>query len=83
MVRARCERLMVMTRRRTGKRSRHVELRKMLEQRRDGLIVEMQGRIRDVRTAGGDARRIREAEAAEPDQEDIELTIIQLKSGCS
>jgi DnaK suppressor protein len=55
-------------------------LRTMLEQRRATLMEEMHGKIREVRTAGSDARRIRDTEAAEIDHEDIDLTLIQLKS---
>jgi DnaK suppressor protein len=69
-----------MTKNTTPKARRYAALRTMLEQRRATLMDEMHGKIRDVRTAGSDARRIRDSEAAEIDHEDIDLTLIQLKS---
>ena len=69
----------VMTKGKSSKRDRYAELQTMLEQRRADLLAEMQEKMRHVRTAGGEARS-RDPEAADIDHEDIDLTLIQLKS---
>ena len=64
--------------------SRYNELKKMLEGRRQELQAEVQGKMRDVRTAGevGKLADVFDAvESSEADiQEDIELALIQMKS---
>ena len=62
--------------------SRYAELRKMLELRRQQLLSEMQGKMRDVRADGGRERDVLDqGESSEVDiQEDIELALIQMKS---
>jgi len=68
----------------TSGRSRYLELRQMLEGRRRELQAEVQGKMRDVRTAGevGKLSEVFDAvESSEADiQEDIELALIQMKS---
>lgn len=65
-----------------GKASRHSELKKMLEDRRRELMTEVQGRIRDVRSADSKDREVLDqGESSEVDiQEDIEFALIQMKS---
>ena len=59
---------------------RYSELRRMLEDRRRELMRDLQGRIRDVR-AEGDLEVLDDGESSEVDiQEDIELSLIQMKS---
>jgi len=59
---------------------RHNDLKKMLEDRRRELMSDLQGRIRDVR-ADGDRDVLDDGESSEVDiQEDIELSLIQMKS---
>ena len=61
--------------------SRYAELRKMLELRRQQLLSEMQGKMRDVRADGGRERDVLDqGESSEVDiQEDIEFALIQMK----
>ena len=66
-------------------RSRYSELRKMLDERRNQLHAEVQGKMRDVRsegTWGGKLNEVLDAvESSEADiQEDIEFALIQMKS---
>jgi DnaK suppressor protein len=68
-----------------GARSRYTELRKMLDERRNQLHAEVQGKMRDVRaegTWGGKLNEVLDAvESSEADiQEDIEFALIQMKS---
>ncbi len=65
-----------------GKTNRYNELRKMLEERRRELTNEVQGRIRDARSAEGKDREVLDqGESSEVDiQEDIEFALIQMKS---
>jgi DnaK suppressor protein len=65
-----------------GKSSRYNELRKMLEDRRRELMNEVQGKMRDVRSAEGKEREVLDqGESSEVDiQEDIEFALIQMKS---
>jgi DnaK suppressor protein len=59
---------------------RYSELKQMLEDRRRELMRDLQGRIRDVR-AEGDREVLDDGESSEVDiQEDIELSLIQMKS---
>ena len=59
---------------------RYNELKKMLEDRRRELMSDLQGRMRDVR-AEGDRDVLDDGESSEVDiQEDIELSLIQMKS---
>ena len=59
---------------------RYGELKQMLEDRRRELMRDLQGRIRDVR-AEGDRDVLDDGESSEVDiQEDIELSLIQMKS---
>jgi DnaK suppressor protein len=62
--------------------SRYAELKKMLENRRQELLSEMQGKMRDVRADGGrDRDALDQGESSEVDiQDDIELALIQMKS---
>ena len=64
--------------------TRYNELKRMLEDRRRELQAEVQGKMRDVRTAGevGKLSEVFDAvESSEADiQEDIELALIQMKS---
>ena len=62
--------------------SRDHELRKMLEDRRRELILEVQGRIRDARTDSTKERQVLDqGESSEVDiQEDIEFALIQMKA---
>ncbi|MGE0394776.1 MAG: TraR/DksA family transcriptional regulator [Vicinamibacterales bacterium] len=62
--------------------SRYAELKKMLEHRRQELLSEMQGKMRDVRGEGGRERDVADqGETSEIDiQDDIELALIQMKS---
>ena len=62
--------------------SRYAELRKMLELRRQQLLSEVQGKMRDVRADGGRERDVLDqGESSEVDiQDDIELALIQMKS---
>lgn len=64
------------------KTSRYTELRKMLEERRRELMNEVQGKMRDVRSAEGKDREVLDqGESSEVDiQEDIEFALIQMKS---
>ena len=65
-------------------RSRYNELKQMLEERRRALHAEVQGKMRDVRSAGevGKLADVLDAvESSEADiQEDIELALIQMKA---
>ena len=66
-------------------RSRYVELKRMLEDRRGELQAEVQGKMRDVRaegTWGGKQNEVLDAvESSEVDiQDDIEFALIQMKS---
>ena len=66
-------------------RSRYVELKKMLEDRRRELHAEVQGKMRDARaegTWGGKQNEVFDAvESSEVDiQDDIEFALIQMKS---
>lgn len=65
-----------------GKSSRYSELRKMLEERRRELMTEVQGRMRDVRSAEGKDREVLDqGESSEVDiQDDIEFALMQMKS---
>jgi DnaK suppressor protein len=67
-----------------GSLTRYNELKRMLEDRRRQLQAEVQGKMRDVRTAGevGKLSDVLDAvESSEADiQEDIELALIQMKS---
>ena len=59
---------------------RYSDLKKMLEDRRRELTSDLHGRIRDVR-ADGDRDVLDDGESSEVDiQEDIELSLIQMKS---
>jgi DnaK suppressor protein len=65
-------------------RSRYTELKQMLEERRRELQAQVQGKIRDVRSAG-EVTKVNDVfdavESSEADiQEDIELALIQMKS---
>ena len=64
--------------------TRYNELKRMLEDRRRELQAEVQGKMRDVRSAGevGKLSDVLDAvESSEADiQEDIELALIQMKS---
>jgi DnaK suppressor protein len=62
--------------------SRYNELRKMLEDRRRELMNEVQGKMRDVRSAEGKDREVLDqGESSEVDiQDDIEFALIQMKS---
>ncbi len=64
------------------KTSRYSELKKMLEERRRELMTEVQGKMRDVRSAEGKDREVLDqGESSEVDiQDDIEFTLIQMKS---
>ncbi len=64
------------------KTSRYNELKHMLENRRRELMVEVQGRIRDVRSDNNKERDVLDqGESSEVDiQEDIEFALIQMKS---
>ena len=66
-------------------RSRYIELKKMLEERRGELQAAVQGKMRDVRaegTWGGKLNEVLDAvESSEADiQEDLEFALIQMKS---
>src|SRR5438067_7155689 len=65
-------------------RSRYSDLKQMLAERRREIQAEVQGKMRDVRTAGevGKLNEVFDAvESSEADiQEDIELALIQMKS---
>lgn len=65
-----------------SKSSRYSELRKILEDRRRELMADVQGRMRDVRSADGKDREVLDqGESSEVDiQEDIEFALIQMKS---
>lgn len=67
----------------TGK-TRHAELRTILEERRREILNEVQERMRDVRATGalGENQGVLDAaESSEADiQDDIELALIQMKS---
>jgi DnaK suppressor protein len=73
---------MAMTKRKKApaRTRRYNELRRMLEDRRRESMSDLHGRIRDVRTEGD--RDVRDdGESSEVDiQEDIELSLIQMKS---
>ena len=62
--------------------SRYAELKKMLETRRQELLAEMQGKMRDVRMEGGRERDVLDqGESSAVDiQDDIEFALIQMKS---
>ena len=65
-------------------RSRYTDLKKMLNDRRNQLQAEVQGKMRDVRADGfgGKLNEVLDAvESSEADiQEDIEFALIQMKS---
>ena len=65
-------------------RSRYSDLKQMLAERRREIQAEVQGKMRDVRTAGevGKLNEVFDAvESSEADiQEDIELALIQMKA---
>ncbi|MBI4264629.1 MAG: TraR/DksA family transcriptional regulator [Acidobacteria bacterium] len=63
-------------------KSRYIELKQMLEDRRRELMNEVQGKMRDVRSEGAKDRDVLDqGESSEIDiQEDIELALIQMKS---
>ena len=66
-------------------KSRYVELKQMLQDRRREIQAEVQGKIRDVRnegTWGGKQNEVLDAvESSEADiQEEIEFALIQMKS---
>ena len=65
-------------------RSRYTELKQMLEERREQLQSEVQGKMRDVRgeSVGGKVSDVLDAvESSEADiQEEIEFALIQMKS---
>ncbi len=66
-------------------RSRYVELKRMLEDRRREIQAEVQGKMRDVRaegTWGGKMNEVLDAvESSEADiQEDLEFALIQMKA---
>lgn len=63
-------------------KSRHDELKQMLEDRRRELMSEVQGKMRDVRSDGAKEREVLDqGESSEVDiQEDIEFALIQMKS---
>ena len=65
-----------------AKRSRNSELATVLEDRRRKLVDEVQGRIRDARTAGTNERQVlNQGEGSEPDiQDEIEFALIQMKA---
>ena len=58
------------------------EFRKVLEDRRRKLVDDVQGRIRDARTAGTNERQVlNQGEGSEPDiQDEIEFALIQMKA---
>ena len=69
----------------TPDRSRYSELKRMLEERRREIQVEVQGKMRNVReegTWGGKQNEVLDAvESSEADiQEEIEFALIQMKS---
>lgn len=67
----------------TPEKSRHEELKRMLEERKRELTDEVQGRIRGVRTDAADKPHdvMDQGETSEVDiQEDIELALIQMKA---
>src|SRR5205823_4951558 len=66
----------------TTKSSRYTELKGMLENRRQELMSEVHGKMRDVRAEGGKERDVLDqGESSEVDiQEDIELALIQMKA---
>ena len=69
----------------TMARSRYIDLKSMLEERRRELQAEVQGKMRDVRAVGvwgGKLSEVLDAvESSEADiQEDIEFALIQMKS---
>jgi DnaK suppressor protein len=66
-------------------RSRYLELKRMLEDRRRELQAEVQGKIRDVRAEGSWGGKLNEVldavESSEVDiQDEIEFALIQMKS---
>jgi DnaK suppressor protein len=63
-------------------KNRYNELKKMLENRRRELVNEVQGRMRDVRSATDKDRDVLDqGESSEVDiQEDIEFALLQMKS---
>lgn len=65
-----------------SKSSRYTELKGMLENRRQELVSEVHGKMRDVRAEGGKERDVLDqGESSEVDiQEDIELALIQMKA---
>lgn len=67
---------------RTAKRSRYDESRKMLEDRRRELLHEVQGKMRDARTDGTREHEVLDqGEISEVDiQEEIEFALIQMKA---
>src|SRR5499427_4328957 len=66
-------------------RSRYVELKQMLEERRREIQAEVQGKMRGVREEGAWGGKLNEVldavESAEADiQEEIEFSLVQMKS---
>ena len=66
----------------SAKRSRYDEPKKMLEDRRRELLHEVQGKMRDARTAGTNERDVLDqGESSEVDiQDEIEFALIQMKA---
>ncbi len=65
--------------------TRYNELKHMLEERRQALVSEVQGKIRDVREEGAWGSKLNDVldavESSEADiQEDIEFALIQMKA---
>ena len=73
---------MATTTKKGAAKSRHSELKQMLEDRRRELMNEVQGKMRDVRSAEGKDREVLDqGESSEVDiQDDIEFALIQMKS---
>ncbi len=65
-------------------RTRYVELKRILEERRREILAQVQGKMRDVRSEGGTGEGqgvLDAAESSEADiQDDIEFALIQMKS---
>jgi DnaK suppressor protein len=65
-------------------RGRHVELKRILEERRREILAQVQEKMRDVRAEGGIGEGqgvLDAAESSEADiQDDIEFALIQMKS---
>jgi len=61
---------------------RHVELKRILEERRREILSEVQEKMRDVRAEAGEGQGVLDdAETSEADiQDDIEFALIQMKA---